>query len=59
MARFHKPNPDVDRAIALGIENALLRPQDSTASHTIPYSYGTPCYWAYKGAYEATLKAYP
>jgi hypothetical protein len=59
VARFHKPNRDVDRAIDLGVEHGENRPHGTLEPHVNPFSYGTPCYWAYKGAYEATLKAYP
>lgn len=57
MAKVHRPQPGIGRAVQLGVENAKLRPVGSTAFHAIPYSYGTPCYWAYHGAYRATLGA--
>lgn len=52
MARFHKPNPDVDRAIAMGIKGeSPAKHVDGTIGN--PFSYGTPCYWAWIGAYTS------
>lgn len=52
MARTLKPEPGMERAVELGTrgESAAV----TLAGVAInPYSYGTPCYWAWHGANEA------
>lgn len=58
MAKTHKPEPGVERAEGLGIEAAMLHDRSALQPGLIcPYSYGTPCFWVWQGAYRATLDA--
>lgn len=55
MARTIKPEPGIERAIELGVGGPSHPSQVVTVQgepHN-PYSYGTPCYWAWHGANEA------
>lgn len=53
MARVHKPEPGIEHAVELGVKAAY----DGDTS-PVPYSYGTPCYWAFYGARKAAVEVY-
>jgi len=57
MARVIKPEPGIERAVELGSRGEGA--PTVQGPHLNPYSYGTPCYWAWHGANEARKRLCP
>ena len=53
MAKVIKPEPGIDAAISRGMNFEGVPTLKGEV--LCPYEYGTPCYWAWTGAYRASL----